>query len=858
MKPRHPTWRTPWRIGLLAIVAVIVLAAGAGGIFLASFDPNRLKPRIIEAVKHATGRDLSLNGKIGFKLSLQPTIEARSVAFSNPDGFSRPQMATLDRLQLKLGLLPLLSHRIEIVSLTLIHPDILLETNAAGRPNWQLRPDGSQPTPAATGPQSTSQAGSGDRTRVSAAAVSIENGTLAYRDDRTNKVTTLGLPTLEAAAASPDAPLHVETDAVYNGTGFNLVADTGSLTRLQDSAATTPWPLKLAVTAAGATLVADGSLTQPLLAKGYELAVNGVVPDLSALAPLLPGMTLPPLHDVHFAAKLADRGSEWPAVSALTLRAGASDLGAQVAGLSLNKLDIVGSALDQPIKVDVDARLAGAPLVLAAILGPPSLLMPGAKPMPFPVDVTARAAGATLTAKGEVADGVALTGANVALTAQIPDLAALSPLARAALPPLKSIAFQGTLIDAAGGLRNGMTLHAFRLSTPDADLAGEAQLALQPRTSLTATLASNHIDLDALQAAVDQTPAPAAQPGAQTPNQPEAKPAPRKRADRIFSDQPIPFDQLRRADADLHLTVGTLHSGGTDYKAIATHTMLSGGKLTVDQLSASLPPHGRVDAKLSADASQPTPPLHVSLHASGLALKSVLALLGQPPYANGNLDVYAEIDGAGSSPHAIASSVDGSLGLETAGGTIDNRLLGSILGKVMDPLNALDLVGRGGTSELRCFGARLDVRHGVGTIGALGLSSSLLTMTGSGTINLGEETLGLTLRPEARIAGTPLVVPIAVTGPIQAPKVAVSKLGTAESNVGSVAGAIAGNATPLGLLGGLLGADKLLGGGGGDVCGPVLTAARGGKLPQDGEATHGKAPNPILSNPAAVLRNLLR
>jgi AsmA protein len=858
MKPRHRTWRSPWRIGLLAVVAVIVVAAGAGGVFLASFDPNRLKPRIIEAVRHATGRDLSLNGKIAFKLSLQPTIEARNVAFSNPDGFSRPQMATLDRLQLKLGLLPLLSHRIEIVSLVLIHPDILLETDAAGRPNWQLRPDESQPTSATTQPQGISQARTGERTRVSAAAVSIENGTLAYRDDRTNKVTTLGLSTLEAIAASPDAPLHVETDAVYNGTAFNLVADTGGLTRLQDSTATTPWPVKLALTAGGARLGADGWLTQPLLAKGYELAVNGAVPDLSALAPLLPGMTLPPLHDLRFAAKLADRGSERPAVSALTLRAGASDLSAQVPGLSLNKLDIAGSALDQPIKADVDARLGGTPLTLAAILGPPALLMPGAKPQPFPVDVTARAAGATLAAKGEVADGVALTGVKVALTAQIPDLAALSPLARTALPPLKSIAFQGTLTEAAGGLRNGMTLQAIGLSTPDADLTGEAQLGLQPRSSLTATLTSSHIDLDALQAAVDQVPAPTAQPGSPPAAQPEAKPAPRKRADRIFSDQPIPFDQLRRADADLRLTVGTLRSGGTDYKAIATHAVLSGGKLTLDQFSASLPPHGHVDAKLSADASQPTPPVHVSLHASGLPLKSVLALLSQPPYANSNLDVYAEIDGAGSTPHAIAASVDGSLGLETAGGTIDNRLLGSILGKVMDPLNALDLVGRGGTSELRCFGARLDARHGVGTIGALALSSSLLTMTGSGTINLGEETLGLTLRPEARIAGTPVVVPIAVTGPIQGPKVGVSKIGTAESNVGSVAGAIAGNGTPLGLLGGLLGADKLLGGGGGDVCGPVLAAARGGKLPPDGEATRGKTTNPILSNPTAVLRNLLR
>jgi uncharacterized protein involved in outer membrane biogenesis len=853
---RRSNWRHPWRIALLAVSAVMIVAVGAVGVFLAKFDPNTLKPRIIEAVKRSTGRDLALNGKIGLKLSLQPTIEARDVAFSNPAGFSRPQMATLDRLQFQLGLLPLLSRRVEIVRLVLIHPDILLETDPAGHPNWQLKSEASPSTPAAAPPQDTSQAPAKDRATVSVAAIDIENGTIAYRDDRTNKVTTLGLTTLEAAAASPEAPLHVDTDATYNGTAFNVVADTGGLTRLQDSASTTPWPVKLSLTAAGAKLAADGSLTQPLLGKGYDLSVNGTVPDLSALAPLLPGIALPPLRDVTFATKLADRGDEWPAVSALTLRVGASDLRARVPGLLLDRVDIAASAPDQPIKADVAGRLDDAPLTLTAALGSPALLMPGAKPRPFPVDVTARAAGATVTAKGEITDGAAQSGVNLALAAQIPDLAALSPLAQRPLPPLKSIAFQGTLSDSAGGLRSGAILRSVGLNNPDVDLAGEAHLVLQPRTSLTTTLTSNHIDLDALQAAIAQMPAPP-QPSAQTPNQPDSKPPPRKRDDRIFPDQPIAFDQLRRADADIRLTVASLRSGGADYKAIAAHAALSSGKLTVDQLTAS-PPHGHLDAKLSADASQPTPPMHLSLHASGLALKSVLALISQPPYANGNLDAYAELDGAGSSPHAIAASVNGSVGLATAGGSIDNRLLGSVLGRVMDPLNALDLVGRGGTSELHCFGLRLDARHGVGSIGALALSSSLLTVSGSGTVNLGDETLGLVLRPEARIAGTPVVLPIAVTGPMLSPKVAVNKLGAAESNVGSVAGVLAGNATPLGLLGGLLGADKLLGGGGGDVCGPVLAAARGGKEPQaEGEAAHGKAPNPI-SNPAAALRNLLR
>jgi AsmA protein len=194
-----------------------------------------------------------------------------------------------------------------------------------------------------------------------------------------------------------------------------------------------------------------------------------------------------------------------------------------------------------------------------------------------------------------------------------------------------------------------------------------------------------------------------------------------------------------------------------------------------------------------------------------------------------------------------------------ARGTIDNRLLGSLLGKVLDSLNALNLVGKGGTSELRCFGARMDAQHGIGTIKALALSSSLLTMSGSGAVNLGDETLALELRPQAKLAGTDVVIPVNVTGAIRNPSVRVNELGTAESNAGTVAGAVLGNATPLGIVGGLLGANKALSGGTVDICPVALAVARGQPVPQTPAAAPGaRETAPARPNPDAILKNLFR
>lgn len=318
---------------------------------------------------------------------------------------------------------------------------------------------------------------------------------------------------------------------------------------------------------------------------------------------------------------------------------------------------------------------------------------------------------------------------------------------------------------------------------------------------------------------------------------------------------------MRAADADIRLAIADLHTGGADYKAIDTHAVLRDGKLDIDPFAADLP-GGHLSGTATVDATKPAPPVHLTLHAPGLALATILAAAHEPAYASGNLEVYANLDGEGASPHDIAASLDGSLGLAVPGGTLDTELLSRLLGNVMNTLKTLNVLSKGGDSRLKCFGLRMEAHKGIGTIKPLALSSALLTMTGSGTVNLGEETLSLTLEPQARIAGTGLVIPLNVTGPIRAPAVSVNKIGTAESNVGSVAGAVVGNATPLGIVGGLLGGDKLLSGGSSDICGPALAAARGQAVPEQPAASAAKPAvkpaAPGLAKPEAIIKNLFR
>jgi uncharacterized protein involved in outer membrane biogenesis len=754
-------WRRAWRriprparIGLWAVAAVLVIAVVGGGIGLATFNPDNLKPRIIAAVKQQTGRDLTLRGPIRLGFSLQPTLTVQGVVFANPPGYSRPQMATLERLDLKLALLPLLRRRVEIDSLVLVKPDILLETDAKGRPNWQFTPE-----PTATPSSGGGTAGDKTPARITVADLKVQDGTLAMREDASGRATVLGVKSFEASAPSPDANLHITGEASYNGAPFILTADVGPLTRLQEQAgSSSAWPVQLTMAAAGAQLTVDGSLKDPLQGRGYTLKIAANIPDLVALSVFAPGNKLPPLHDVAVTTQLADTGAAIPEISGLTVHVGASDLGATVAGLKLDKLDVAAAKLDQPVKASAAGSFANAPLTVAASLGAPAMLMPGAKPAgPFPVDVSIAAAGAQIVLKGTMANPEHLTGLDLAVTANIGDLAALSPLAHRPLPALKTIAFQGALRDADGGLAKGVALRGIKLTMPQADLAGDLAVGVGPRPSLQGNLKSGRIDADALRASIGKTePAPS---GAN----PAPAAAPPKSSGHVIPDMPIPFELLRQADADLTLNVGELKSGGALYHAIAFHLALRDGKLDLDPFSADLP-EGHLAGAVTADAAQAAPPVALRLHAPALVLQPLLAALGEPALASGNLEVYADVRGAGTTPHAIASNLDGSIGVAMVNGAVDNRLFGSTLGPILKEISLLDLVGRGGSSQVQCFAARLDAAHGVGTFRTLVLASSLLTMDGGGSVNFGNETLDLHVRPQARVGGTGLVVPLRVAG----------------------------------------------------------------------------------------------
>ena len=122
--------------GLVAVAILVVFIVSAMIAVVLLVDPNDYKDQIAEAVTDATGRTLHIQGDS--KLSVFPWLglELNQVSLDNPPGFTREQFLSMQRLNIKVALLPLLSLKVKVGNVQLQGLQAYLERRADGVTNW--------------------------------------------------------------------------------------------------------------------------------------------------------------------------------------------------------------------------------------------------------------------------------------------------------------------------------------------------------------------------------------------------------------------------------------------------------------------------------------------------------------------------------------------------------------------------------------------------------------------------------------------------------------------------------------------------------------------------------------------------
>ena len=212
---------------LYVVIGLVVLLVAAVLIGPSFVDWNKYKPEITAAAEKQTGRTLAIDGDISLSILPAPTLTAEGVRFANVEGASTADMVTLQALDVRVALIPLLSGDIQVESVTLVDPVIVLEAMADGTNNWTLNPpadesaesEGTTTGETTTGetteaPASDEQAAdaSGSGMQISLDHLGIENGTLIYIDHAAGSEQRIESLDATIEARSLQGPFRIQGD----------------------------------------------------------------------------------------------------------------------------------------------------------------------------------------------------------------------------------------------------------------------------------------------------------------------------------------------------------------------------------------------------------------------------------------------------------------------------------------------------------------------------------------------------------------------------------------------------------------------------------------------------------------------
>ncbi|MBL0527228.1 AsmA family protein [Aeromonas hydrophila] len=174
----------------LALAAVVAITA-----LVSLIDPNQFKPQLVDQVRKSTGRELVMEGAIGWRFWPSLGLSLEKVALRNPAGFAEPDLVRFERGEASVGLLPLLSHRLEIGKVTLSGAHLFIQTKADGSSNLsdliKTTKQGADASPTGESQPAAPAASDKQPWQISLQGVELQQASALLQDDRNGTVSRL-------------------------------------------------------------------------------------------------------------------------------------------------------------------------------------------------------------------------------------------------------------------------------------------------------------------------------------------------------------------------------------------------------------------------------------------------------------------------------------------------------------------------------------------------------------------------------------------------------------------------------------------------------------------------------------------
>ena len=419
-----------------------------------------------------------------------------------------------------------------------------------------------------------------------------------------------------------------------------------------------------------------------------------------------------------------------------------------------------------PILAQGSGRWRGNPFTLQGRGESPLELRDAERP--YRIDATASAGTTHAHAVGTLLDPLRFRDFDLRLALRGQDLGDLYPLLGIAIPPTPPYRLDGRLTRTIHGPASSTWRYdGFTGVVGDSDLAGYAHVTTGgERPYLRADLRSKRLDFDDLAGFVGA--APKAGGGESTNPELAAQAAKQAASPRLLPDTPYRLDKLRAMDADVRLRAGRINTQKIPLDDMDAHLSLENGLLRLDPLDFGID-GGDIRSNIRMDARESAIRTRADIAARGLDLAKLLPEVRLGKTAIGKVGGDIAVTGTGNSIARILGSADGDARMQMGEGRISKLLM---------EYAGLDLAGvlrikltHDRQIPIRCMAADFAVKDGVMTARNLTFDSAETRLEGSGTIDLRNETLDLTVRPRTKgFSPLSLRSPLYVRGSFKQPR----------------------------------------------------------------------------------------
>jgi uncharacterized protein involved in outer membrane biogenesis len=439
----------------------------------------------------------------------------------------------------------------------------------------------------------------------------------------------------------------------------------------------------------------------------------------------------------------------------------------------------LAAAPGDPLKVDLKGSYNDEPVRLKGTFGQLAELTRPTKP--WPIKLSAEAGGATVDVSGAIANPAAVSGIDIALAVEGKDLSTMSKLAGGPVPPLGPYSIKTKVV---GSLDKSIDLRDLALQMGKSALAGRAALQLKDRPVLAATLTSEMIDMaDFAKGGEGGKPAGAPPAAGDKPGG-----APAGGGKRLFSDDPLPLDGLKAADATVDLTVKKLLVDKMAAENLHTAVSLRNGDLAVTPLDMDVA-KGKISGAVNLKASQPTPALDVKISGKKIDMGKLLTDMSITDLLEGVINTDVEVAGRGKSVHQIMAGLNGKTNVVMGEGRMKSSAIDTYVGGAATVLTQVIVGKKSEYTVINCFVNQFDIKDGLATSKAMLFDTEYAQITGAGTINLGTEQIKYTVDPKPKSATITTAVPVEIGGTLAEPSYRLNPLAAA-AKVGGLIGTV--------------------------------------------------------------------